>query len=360
MKRITSVALAAGLALGAVGVAMAPAAQAAGKVVTSSCANVIVLGVRGSGEPETVTGALYRFGTRTTPVAKAIASKLGSSTTIKYEGVKYSAVSATDWKNYIGSGLKASAMDKSVAEGRDAIISRISYYRSACPSAKLVVVGYSQGAWAAHDAVAKYGEKASGLSNVAAVILLADPATVGSKYQTVLVNRDGKPTGADTSKVKGVSRVSPNFTSTLQDWSRTLSICGDRDVVCSTGLKSDFDAHSKTYTRGSVADIAANYATQRLRSSNRNGICDAGEFCAYKDANHKNIVLDVAVPEGYKRIDVPDDVVSSVWNRSSFTWYGRNQRTGSSDTTLLTVRSGAKVATPASSWNDKIDHLNAG
>ena len=359
MRKIIRSALVGALALAAVGVASAPAAQGAGREVTTACANVVVLGVRGSGEPPASSkSARTLFGTRTTAVANKIKDGLASGTSIKFEGISYPAVSATDWKNYIGSGFKASNMDRSVASGRDALVGRINHYKSKCPSSKLVIIGYSQGAWVAHDAIAKYGESASKISNVAAIVLLADPANVGSKYQTVMVNSDGKPTGADPSKVKGVSRVSPNFTSTLQDWSRTISYCADRDIVCSVGSKSGFDAHSKTYTKSPLVNAAASYALTRLKPTNRNGVCNVGEFCAYKDANLKKLVLDVAAPKDYKRIDVPDDQVSSIWNRTSNEWHARNQRTGRGDATILKVAAGKKIVTPSNSWNDKIDHFN--
>ncbi|PFG37674.1 peptidase inhibitor family I36 [Flavimobilis soli] len=248
MRKLIRSAFVGEFALAAIGVAGAPA-QAAGKEVTTACANVVVLGVRRSGEPTAASkNARALFGTRTTAVANKIKEGLGASTTIKFEGISYPAVSATDLKSYIGSGAKASNMDKSVAKGRDALIARIDHDKKSCAKSKLVIIGYSQGAWVAHDGIAKYGESAGKISNVAAIVLLADPANVGSKYQTVMVNSDGKVTGADT---------------------------------------------------------------------NRNGVCDAGEFCAYKDANLKNLVLEVAAPKGYKRIDVPDDQVSSVWNRNA-------------------------------------------
>lgn len=363
MRRIFSAALSAGLVLSVSLIVSTPAAQAAAREVTGTCANVVVIGARGSGENVTIPGYRKNFGKRTHKVAEAIGAGLPAGTTVKYEGLDYPAVKFDFFTVFLSDGKGKTQMLNSVAAGRDALRKRINYYASACPASRLALVGYSQGSWVIHEALATYGRNYSQTAHVRAVVLLADPANNGSKYNTVMVNNSGVATGESVSKVEGSQFVAGNWNPTLQDWSRTISFCGNRDLVCSIGRLSaadKFKSHGYAYDTKNVVSLASRYALARLAPKNNNGVCDAGEFCAYKDAGYKNIVLDINVPSGYKRIDVPDDAVSSVWNRTAFTWYGRNQRRGLPDATVLTVGAGKSISAPTSAWNDKIDHFNAG
>jgi hypothetical protein len=68
-----------------------------------------------------------------------------------------------------------------------------------------------------------------------------------------------------------------------------------------------------------VAPAPASAATPR------NGVCEAGEFCLYRDANYTGVVMDWArgadddryADNAYPSGHYLDDTTSSVWNRSN-------------------------------------------
>lgn len=409
MKKIVSAALAAGLALGAAGVATAPAAQAAvgpAKLVTTTCADIVLLGVAGSGERtdakikefggygETVRNVLNRIESD----LKASSYRTTRVTTFKKEALNYPAaglptkVTATEVTNYVKSA------DTGVTKLRD----RIAHYRKTCPSAKVVVVGYSQGAWVTHAALASFGTNTDVVRNVKATILLADPNNDTSVMYGNLVNSSGKHVWeSQWDKIKGlgtagesalrsaatvsttarefwlayqkavtkIDRLRPGrFSSLLKDQNRTVSFCANRDPLCSFGFRTipgitAWTAHSSTYKTSAVAGLVSAYVTPRVMPSSGNGACDPGEMCAYTNASRSRLVLDSAKIGGTKVVTgFARDSISSVWNRSMYRWAAVNKRTSRPDERLVVepLQYHANLATLPDKikWNDAIDHFD--
>jgi len=143
MRRLVHGAVAAALVAGGLTAGVAVPAQAAGTETTSTCAKVVVMALRGSGEGTARTSTAYGyFGTRNTVVAKKVLAGLPSGTTVRFKGIDYPAVSATAWKNYIVNGTGRSAMTDSVAKGRDALKREINRVTAGCSASKIVVLGY--------------------------------------------------------------------------------------------------------------------------------------------------------------------------------------------------------------------------
>lgn len=86
--------------------------------------------------------------------------------------------------------------------------------------------------------------------------------------------------------------------------------------------------------------------------------CANGHFCAYEDDNYGGRkLLDSTAGPG-SRVDVANDLVSSLRNLTGNEWHGKNRLAGRPDTTLFV--SGPHSSTPSlgARANDKIDHFD--
>ncbi|KAL6712699.1 hypothetical protein ACN47E_000576 [Coniothyrium glycines] len=174
-----------------------------GVVDKNCCADITVIYARGTGEGGnvgTVSGP---------PMFKAIRSKLGSNR-ILVQGVTYPA-SAAGNANLGGDGGKIMAMLVSTAINQ-------------CPSSKIIVSGYSQGAMVVHNA---FGNGLDA-SQVSGAILFGDPL----KRQSIA--------GLSVDRVK--------------------QFCGTSDTICGGG--GDGGATGSHLSYGSSAEAAAVFAIQ--------------------------------------------------------------------------------------------------
>ncbi|WP_165375374.1 cutinase family protein [Sanguibacter massiliensis] len=328
MKRIVSAALAAGLAPGAAGVATAPAAQAAvgpAKLVTTTCADIVLLGVAGSGErTDAKIKEFGGYGETVRDVLNRIESDLKASsyrttqvTTFKEEALNYPAaglptkVTATEVTNYVTSA------ETGVTTLRD----RIAHYRTTCPSAKVIVVGYSQGAWVTHATLASVGTNTDVVRNVKATILLADPNNDTSVMYGNLVNSSGKHVWeSQWDKIKGLGAAGESALRSA--------------ATVSTTASESWLAYQKAVTK-----------IDRLRPGRYSSLLDSAKIGGTK------------VVTGCAR-----DSISSVWNRSMYRWAAVNKRTSRPDEKLVVepLQDHANLATLPDKikWNDAIDHFD--
>lgn len=405
-KSLSAIATAAIVIAGALTVpgSASAATVPAAKSTTATCANIILLGVAGSGERspaqikshngfgETIKNLLTQVETD----LRASSYRAKTVTTFRKEAIVYPAapvpqlseVSAATVKNYVASADR----------GVTALRGRITKLRSSCPSSKIVIAGYSQGAWVTHAALASFGTNTDVVKNVKATILVADPNNETSVLYGNLIDNNGKHvwesqwnkirglgTVADgalstlassnpatkkfwveyVKNVKKIDRLRPGkYSPLLKDANRTVSVCSNRDPLCSFGSRtlpgiSSWNAHTDTYKKSAVSQLLSAYVIPRVMPSAGNGVCDPGELCAYTHKNKSGLVLDsnriggAKVVTGFKR-----DTISSVWNRSMYRWSAVNKRTGRPDERLVMEPLQYRADLTTVKWNDKIDHFD--
>ncbi|KAG6917744.1 hypothetical protein DXG01_001282 [Tephrocybe rancida] len=109
----------------------------------------------------------------------------------------------------------------SQAQGVTAMKARLAAKASACPSTKIVLTGYSQGAHVAGDVLA---DNAPGTANVVAAILMGDPGHVrGESFQKGTANL--------------LNGLFPRNSGALESYSAKLnSFCDFGDPFCAGGL----------------------------------------------------------------------------------------------------------------------------
>lgn len=86
--------------------------------------------------------------------------------------------------------------------------------------------------------------------------------------------------------------------------------------------------------------------------------CLPGVFCAYADAHWGGVVLQSRAGRGSNRVDVANDMVSSVINNTGSQWLGVNTRSRRSDQVVFRSGPYSDNAYVGNSANDKIDHFD--
>jgi hypothetical protein len=219
---------------------------------TYTCTKVAFIGARGSGEPPTGDNQTYLnpadgLGAKLPGLLDGINSTLSnygySSSDVKVLAVQYRALEANNPLNYI-----TQAYFDSVYDGVNKTVSMILDEESHCPSEKLILAGYSQGALAIHLALMDLASADPGtLSSIAAVLMIADPAKVGYAAEETW-ELDELLAGPGVSAADGIwTKSAPHSMSGPLPslvTGRTLAICHNQDIVCSPGLWSTIDNHT--------------------------------------------------------------------------------------------------------------------
>jgi Mg-chelatase subunit ChlD len=223
-------------------VVAAPSASAA----VGPCTDVQIIGLRGSGEnppnPEQ-----HGMGTLVGPVADEIALQVQDAGTVSFYGLPYKAGDASP-KTVLSGSYFASKNAGSVL-----LHDYLAEVVAACPSTKLVVMGYSQGAHAAGDQLAR--EPTSITDHVAAFVMFGDPR----------FNPDASYTwGSFDSRDYGLNgkRDLGDFSS----WnSRVFSFCNQNDVICQ-GIGKDHgtSSHAQALYVGNYSTLVAGLVRRRL------------------------------------------------------------------------------------------------
>jgi hypothetical protein len=170
-RTVLSGALAALMVL-ATGLANAGSARAAiSQVPPPGCPDVLVLGLRGSGELPQPNGNMDTqdaMGPENWATYLGIKNAYNGRAVVTEKGVIYPADAVLPY-------LFTAPGDflESVANGGVNLATAITSEVTACPQAALVVTGYSQGAWAVHRGL--YATPQNARSHVAAVLLFGDP-----------------------------------------------------------------------------------------------------------------------------------------------------------------------------------------
>lgn len=206
------------------------------------CTDVQIIGLRGSSEDFTAND--FGMGKLLGPLATRILASAPDGQTLSTYGVPYPASDAIK-------GVISGAYWSSKAQGMTLLHSYLAEEIAACPTTRLVVTGYSQGAHSAGDQLAK--EPASVTNHIAALVMFGDPRfNPATSYDHGTFDaRDHGLAGA---------RDKNDFSS----WSsRVGSWCNNGDLVCqglgwghSTGPHGQYLAKS--------GDSATSWVARRL------------------------------------------------------------------------------------------------
>ncbi|WP_291050013.1 cell wall-binding repeat-containing protein [Herbiconiux sp.] len=222
---VVSVLVAGGMLVPGVAAAAPGAAVVASVDVTPTdalrepCADVLVVGVRGSGESS-------GYGPTVQNAVQQVADSIGDQRVTRFSTVEYP--SEAVWKAFTNALSQALPTPgpwtffDGVQEGVEQLTAILSDSEARCPMEKWVVIGYSQGALAAHRALA-YGFSQD-VDRFAGVMLIANPARGTTNI----------PSSGSAEPGRGVSTMldlySPPYPSELEPV--TISYCDDLDLVC--------------------------------------------------------------------------------------------------------------------------------
>ena len=191
----------------AAGLAIATPAATAAPPPASGCAQVDVITVRGTNEPQ-------GGGTVVGPLASSI--QASSSKTVSIEHLVYSA---------------SAVYPMSVPEGQTNLVNRVEAQAAACPSQQIVLTGYSLGAWVVGNALAGNGTFSNGRrisaatgQRVAAIAQFGNPTFNSAESFDAGTYARGRNGSAGARPTGSLS----TFASRIRDY------CNARDNVCQT------------------------------------------------------------------------------------------------------------------------------
>jgi cutinase len=209
----------AGLLAGVLWTALAALAPASGL----ACSNVEFIGVRGSGESYSGN---YGMGNQIVALYEKVKARKPSTQTLQSYGLEYPAINVAEWWKAIG-------YYPSVWEGDSHLESRIKGDASACPSMKILVSGFSQGAHVVGDTIENLtNSNDSSLSHVYGVALYGDPRFSKDDTATARGNYSHEHWGILTERGNYSSKINNR----LGDW------CRLKDAIC-----QGFNAGSTEY-----------------------------------------------------------------------------------------------------------------
>jgi hypothetical protein len=236
----------------------------------TACAPVQFLGARGSGEP--LTKRDHLFGPEVNTVYTALAGQLAGS--VSWDFVNYTAADVKVLKptrkelaQYARVGPVPAAQlyaanhltpfQTSIAEGVTLAAAQVLAMHATCPTSRIVLSGYSQGAMVMHRVLLSLADEARTdvLAQISGVVLIAD----GDKVRDTAANHFGS---ADFTIAQGVQTAlslgARDIPSSVA--SSTYDLCNARDIVC------DFNSNLLAYARGGVLASAVNVHTSYARS----------------------------------------------------------------------------------------------
>lgn len=190
-----------------------------------ACADVFVIGVRGSGEDRLITDAERGFGTRAVALLDAAADALvARGIRIAAASVDYPAIGVDDAARSVFS-FEPDGYGDSVDAGVADLGRLVTAVRVACPGAVLVLAGYSQGAEVIRTALSRGVVVAD--HDIAAVVLVSDPVFNPADARFGVNLR-----GTYSSSRTGVRRSTVSLVSPTGIADRTFSLCNAGDIVC--------------------------------------------------------------------------------------------------------------------------------
>ncbi len=191
-------------------------AVAAPASAAPKCADYTVIGAAGSGEG----GAAGGLGATVNAAAQAFAGRArAAGRTVAIRPVHYPAAPVPTSLDRIGGFLASMNTGAANTQGDVEIVVK------ACPSTKIVLVGYSQGAAAVHRALQRLGER----KQFAAAALIADPDRIPNDTTRYLGSAPRAQGMAQASALVSGANPAPL---PPRVGGRTITVCNTGDPVC--------------------------------------------------------------------------------------------------------------------------------
>ena len=147
------------------------ASQSDALQVTGYCTSYIFVGARGSGEVFSAGTAEGEMGAPLGNLFRMLSMSSRFKGNITYTGIaNYAAVPLAFDNSYL----------QSMLEGIVPLSSKVASIHTMCPKSKIILAGYSQGAFIVHQFLAVENANNRSVSYIAGVVLLADPAKPGT------------------------------------------------------------------------------------------------------------------------------------------------------------------------------------
>ncbi|EFQ81986.1 hypothetical protein HMPREF0063_12893, partial [Aeromicrobium marinum DSM 15272] len=232
--------------------------------LVADCRDVVLVGVRGSGEfpqgPDPSTPALFwsdeiGFGVPNHTIATTVVERIRQqrpSATVKLVAVQYLALRVPTYDPDVDYGMFVD----SVFDGVDKVRQLVEAEAVRCPSSRFVLIGASQGALVLHMALPTLVEQHE-RDRIAGVVLLANPARVAGSTETLWQS-------AGVPAVDGVRDASgswtgfyPGIDAPIPPWAaaRTITLCRQGDVVCAFRPGATMGPHL-TYSTEDLQSVA--------------------------------------------------------------------------------------------------------
>lgn len=187
-----------------------------------SCADVAIIGIRGSGQTPTQNEG---FGPEVAAVRDSLKQSLGADRSVRQVQIDYESmpVYAGVFLNVDGALNVSNMYLDSIGTGTAALEPVIDDSIARCPNERLVIIGYSQGALVAHMVTSLYGSRAD---KFAGVVLIADPGRNSEQLYHLGTATPGLGLTGWTGELGAPSleALAPSVT----------TICDTNDIVCDT------------------------------------------------------------------------------------------------------------------------------
>ncbi|MGX9295176.1 cutinase family protein [Tsukamurella paurometabola] len=232
-------------ALSALLVPLAPA-FAAPVAAAPECADYTFIGAAGSGEGHSAGG----LGATVNSAAQAFAGRArAAGRSVAIRPIYYPAAAVPSRLDQFGGFLASMNAGAANTQGDVEIVLK------ACPSTKIVLAGYSQGASAVHRALQRLGDR----KQITAAALIADPDRIPNdttRYLGSAPRSQGMAQAAAVISGANPAPLAPRV------GGRTLSICTSGDPVChwtgdlATTVPNSHDSYSGADIGARLAGIA--------------------------------------------------------------------------------------------------------
>jgi hypothetical protein len=213
-------------------------ASAHARLVSDTCADVIVLGVRGQAQSDRASGGV---GPEVRSTTWALVDRLRGGERVRLNAIRYPARLAKTQAGF----------DHDVEVGRRLLLARHAALAAVCPKSRFALIGYSEGADVVHRAVASMSAKDA--ADLAVVAVLGDPLRDPQDPIRTETYGSGHLDG------RGSITGGPRWGKHIRD--RVITFCTKKDNVCNapmTGRRGGVSAaHQRFYEKRSSARVTA-------------------------------------------------------------------------------------------------------